>query len=159
MRCSQNVSQTHVLFHLSILDFTHRWHLDNGRHCLPIQPRYKLAKLAVALVPFCCSTQPNYCAATLSGLSLKERDPADIFLWLIYLLLTSTLYNPTSKILERQMCNNEIIYKANWKTTYTNRVLHQYMKAHTWMRCSNKANRNAKERVFRSDLNNFIFPG
>lgn len=45
---------------------------------LPIQHRYKLAKLAVALVPLCCSTQPNYCAATLSCLSLKERDPADI---------------------------------------------------------------------------------
>lgn len=115
---------------------------------LPIQRRHKLAILAVALVPLCCSTQPSYCTAT------------ELFiLWLIYLLLTGTLYNPASKILQRQTYNNEIIYKANLKTTYTNAVAHGYVKLHTRMRRSNKATMNAEERVFRSDLYHFIFPG
>lgn len=80
MGCSQNVSQTHVFYFTSpswILPTDGVWAVEDA-DALPIQPRYKLAKLAVALAPFCCSTQPNYCAATLSCLSLKERHPADI---------------------------------------------------------------------------------
>lgn len=80
MGCSQNVSQTpgfYVTRPSWILPTHGIWTVEDT-DALSIQHRYKLAKLAVAPVPFCCSTQPNYCAAALSCLSLKEQDPADI---------------------------------------------------------------------------------
>lgn len=71
MGCSQNVSQTHVFYFTCpswILPTDGIWAVEDT-DALPTQPRHKVAKLAVAPVPFCCSS-------ALSCLSLKEPEPS-----------------------------------------------------------------------------------